>query len=118
MLYRWSAETAADNPYLALLALADRFVVTGDSVSMMVEVASLGRPLAIFSLPIGRSLADRWQAAAARPGPPSSVTHLLHRLGLIGYARDLGEIQRVLIDAWLGRAARPAVRKLRRADRG
>ncbi|WP_204324295.1 ELM1/GtrOC1 family putative glycosyltransferase, partial [Stenotrophomonas maltophilia] len=36
VLYRWSAETAADNPYLAMLALADRFVVTGDSVSMMV----------------------------------------------------------------------------------
>ena len=48
LLYRWSAETSADNPYLALLAHADRFVVTGDSVSMMVEVASLGRPLAIF----------------------------------------------------------------------
>ena len=55
-LYRWSAETKDDNPFLALLALADRFVVTSDSVSMMVEVASLGRPLAIFSLPPGASL--------------------------------------------------------------
>jgi uncharacterized protein len=97
VLYRWSADSAADNPYLALLALADRFVVSSDSVSMMVEVASLGRPLAIFSLPIGRSLADRWQAAAAGLPLPASVTHLLHRIGLIGYARDLGEIQRVLV---------------------
>ena len=101
LLYRWSAETTGDNPYLALLALADRFVVTGDSVSMMVEVASLGRPLAIFSLPTGRSLADCWQAAAAPLPLPAWVTHLLNRFGLIGYARNLGEIRRALIDRGL-----------------
>lgn len=51
-LFRWQADTvAAANPYLGLLAHADRFVVTGDSVSMLVEVARLGRPLAIFALP-------------------------------------------------------------------
>jgi hypothetical protein len=51
-LFRWQADTQpGDNPYLGLLAHADRFVVTGDSVSMMVEVARLGRPLAIFPLP-------------------------------------------------------------------
>ena len=44
----------AENPYLALLGLADRFVVTSDSVTMMVEVARLGRPLAIFELPLVR----------------------------------------------------------------
>ena len=48
-LYRWDA--GGDNPYHALLGLADRFVVTGDSISMMVEVARLGKPLAIFALP-------------------------------------------------------------------
>ncbi len=51
-LFRWQADTdAAANPYLGLLAHADRFVVTGDSVSMLVEVARLGKPLAIFPLP-------------------------------------------------------------------
>ena len=88
--YRWSAETRDDNPFMALLALADRFVVTGDSVSMMVEVASLGRPLAIFALPPGTSLADRWQWATAGLDLPGWVTHLLHRLGIAGYGRDLG----------------------------
>ena len=33
------------NPYLGLLALADRFLVTGDSTSMLTEVAKLSRPL-------------------------------------------------------------------------
>jgi mitochondrial fission protein ELM1 len=97
LLHRWSAETGAENPYLGLLAHADRFVVTGDSVSMMVEVASLGRPLAIFPLPVGRGLADRARGAAARlAGSTGGLAHLLHRLGIAGYARDLGAIHRLL----------------------
>ncbi len=53
-LYRWRSDDP-DNPYLALLGLADRFAVTSDSVTMMVEVARLGRPLAIARLPAPRS---------------------------------------------------------------
>jgi uncharacterized protein len=101
LFYRWAADTKDDNPFLALLALADRFVVTSDSVSMMVEVASLGRPLAIFALPPGRSLAERWHMAAIGMKLPAWATHLLHRLGIAGYARDLGEIRRVLIERGL-----------------
>lgn len=100
-LYRWSADTATDNPYLALLAHADRFVVTGDSMSMMVEVASLGRPLAIFPLPLGHSLVDRARAMLARLELPAGLAHRLHALGIAGYGRDLGEIQRVLIERGL-----------------
>ncbi|GBD41990.1 hypothetical protein HRbin39_01377 [bacterium HR39] len=64
---------APDNPYLGLLAHADRFVVTGDSVSMMVEVARLGRPLAIRPLPLRRDplgLADRLLARLRDPARP------------------------------------------------
>ena len=98
LLHRWSAEPGGgDNPYLGLLAHADRFVVTGDSVSMMVEVASLGRPLAIFPLPIGRGLANRTRGVVARlAGGAGGLAHLLHRLGIAGYARDLGAIHRLL----------------------
>lgn len=42
-----------DNPYAGLLACADRFVVTGDSISMQVEVVRLGKPLEILDLPTG-----------------------------------------------------------------
>lgn len=52
-------EGDGENPYLGLLALADRLVVTSDSLSMMVEVARAGRPLAIFPLPERRSLLRR-----------------------------------------------------------
>ncbi|MGH6918018.1 MAG: mitochondrial fission ELM1 family protein, partial [Geminicoccaceae bacterium] len=42
-LFRWTPE-APDNPYLGLLGLADGFVVTCDSISMLVEIAGLGKP--------------------------------------------------------------------------
>jgi mitochondrial fission protein ELM1 len=118
LLYRWSAETAAENPYLGLLAHADRFVVTGDSVSMMVEVASLGKPLAIAPLPLGPGLGRRARAALAggivgRAGPLGGLAQLiLRRSGIAPYVRDLGEIHRLLIQRGqavrLGQPFRPA----------
>lgn len=39
-----------ENPYLALLALADHIVVTGDSVSMVSEAASTGKPVYVAHL--------------------------------------------------------------------
>jgi hypothetical protein len=39
-----------DNPLMGLLLHGDRFVVTEDSMSMLVEVARLGKPLAIAPL--------------------------------------------------------------------
>ena len=101
VLHRWSADAPEDNPYLGLLALADRFVVTADSISMMVEVASLRRPLAIFELPIGRDLMDRMRATMARASLPDGLVHLLHRLGILGYGRDLGEVRRRLVETGL-----------------
>lgn len=112
VLHRWSPDAGAENPYLGLLAHADRFVVTGDSVSMMVEVASLGRPLAIFALPVGSSLVDRAWALPARLGGAGGLAHVLHRLGIAGYARDLGAIHRLLYERGLavplGQPFRPA----------
>ena len=52
VFFEWSAD-AEENPYRALLGTADGFIVTADSVSMMVEVIYLHKPLAIFPLPGG-----------------------------------------------------------------
>ena len=41
------------NPYFGYLALADAIVVTGDSVSMVSEAASTGKPVYVFDLPGG-----------------------------------------------------------------
>jgi len=50
LFYGWK-EQDRENPYLGLLACGDRYIVTGDSISMLVEIARLGRPLAIAALP-------------------------------------------------------------------
>jgi mitochondrial fission protein ELM1 len=49
--YRWSPG-GGDNPYLAYLALADAFVITADSESMIVEACSTTRPVYIWPLPV------------------------------------------------------------------
>jgi len=101
-LFAWTPE-ASDNPYLALLGLADRFVVTGDSISMMVEVARLGRPLAVFPLPVGKSSTEALKRAIARKlhtqaggGIAARLGQSLYDLNLVGYSRDLGALHEKL----------------------
>ena len=120
-LFQWTPD-AAENPYLGLLGLADGFVVTGDSISMMVEIARLGRPLAIFDLPTGRLGAvdqlrrsfTRWLFAPGA-GPGGLRKHLataLHRSHLLTHTRDFRAFHRLLIERGLavraGEALRPA----------
>jgi uncharacterized protein len=63
IVYRWRPEDP-DNPYMGLLALADQFVVTGDSISMLVDVARLGKPLAIA--PLRERILDKFSSARVR----------------------------------------------------
>jgi mitochondrial fission protein ELM1 len=45
----WVWDRSGDNPYVGVLALADRFVVTGDSVSMVSEALATDKPVEIFA---------------------------------------------------------------------
>ncbi len=108
-VFHWTPE-ASENPYLGLLALADRFVVTGDSISMMTEVVRLGRPLAIYSLPVRFPLFQRFRSFVANLFLPLEGRALpflrdlgegLFRLGAIGYIRDLGAMHERLIASGL-----------------
>jgi len=47
--YRWQP-TDPVNPYFGMLAVADRLVVTGDSIAMLSEACATGRPVQIFDL--------------------------------------------------------------------
>jgi hypothetical protein len=47
--YRWKPSDPA-NPYFGMLAVADRLVVTGDSIAMLSEACATGRPVQIFDL--------------------------------------------------------------------
>ncbi|HTO59131.1 MAG TPA: ELM1/GtrOC1 family putative glycosyltransferase [Pseudomonadales bacterium] len=103
-LFRWRPGSP-DNPYSGLLAYADRFIVTGDSVSMQVEVARLGKPLAIYPLPVEYRLVERWRRAAARIayGRDQSTWRArairsLQGLGLVKFPRDVEEIHALLFE--------------------
>lgn len=115
-LHSWSPN-AGTNPYPAILALADRFVVTADSVSMQTEVIRLGKPLTIYRLPSDgktwwrrgrhflRSLRYPRRVRPARiqtAGLVERLTDHFTRLGIRQHRRDLRRFHRALIAA--GRA--------------
>ncbi len=92
-LYCWQPDDS-NNPYFALLGLADYFVVTGDSLSMMVEIARLGKPLAIYPLPeqggfIAHAMRKAVMAIRSSQGFLPGV--------FAGYPRDLGRTHQYLL---------------------
>ena len=98
ILHRWAAD-GSWNPYRALLGLADRFVVTGDSLSMQMEIVRLGRPLAIYPLPASSWFAGRRLGA-------SPIDALVQRIAAVSRHRDLDAIPRRLVSdgyaVWFG----------------
>lgn len=48
-LYQWRPGDEG-NPYLGMLALADRLIVTADSIAMLSEACATGKPVAMFDL--------------------------------------------------------------------
>jgi mitochondrial fission protein ELM1 len=47
--YRYNSEDSA-NPYMGILAWADRLIVTGDSIAMLSEACGTGKPVMVFDL--------------------------------------------------------------------
>jgi hypothetical protein len=108
--YRWRADDA-QNPYYAFLALADRFIVTVDSASLLAEACAMGKPVQIFEWPVRagassgiKGLLRRWGEACDRQvdgaGPPLQAHARLYArlvyLGLIKPARDFEAYNRAL----------------------
>lgn len=63
--YMWNGE--GENPYWGVLAWADAFLVTADSVNMACDAAVTGKPVHIFPLPGGSAKFDRFhQSLMAR----------------------------------------------------
>jgi mitochondrial fission protein ELM1 len=118
-LYVFDPDSGPDeNPYHGLLALADHFVVTTDSISMMVEVARLGRALSLYALEsevgaiegaLGRIGLLRPLSPRHDPIPAGGIrARTMYRLGRPSHSRDLSAIPRLLVDqglaGWLGDA--------------
>jgi mitochondrial fission protein ELM1 len=123
--FAWHAD-ATDNPYRALLGSADGFMVTADSISMMVEVIRLHKPLAILPLPVERFRGiDLWRRSFAtwlfRPRCTTRgdrwrhrLARLVHRLDvfrLLSPTRDFRAFHRLLVElglaVWAGQPLRP-----------
>jgi uncharacterized protein len=84
-----------------MLGLADRFIVTGESISMLTEVVRRGKPLAIYPLPSHGMSVKRWfrqmlqrlffargEEASASGGWRQGLSDCLVHLGLAEYRRD------------------------------
>ena len=96
-----------ENLYGTLVSLADRFIVTSDSASMLTEALLTGRPVARFDLPeqpdLKWRIASAWRAAAVR-SPASMIARGFEfavNLGLLSSVRDLGRLHRALDNAGL-----------------
>lgn len=130
VFYEWTAD-ATDNPYRALLGSADGFIVTADSVSMMVEVIYLRKPLAIFPLPGGwLGSVDQWRRSLAHwlfnPRLESGGDRWRHRLARGVYyvdvfkvlcaTRDFRAFHRLLVEkglaVWAGQPFKQPVTQL------
>jgi len=110
--YHWGSNE--ENPYHAYLAVADHFVVTGESMSMLSEAAAAERPLYVFDLsdnPTGNA------TSSARPWWTTlhnfRYKPLTHRLAMWlapqRLRRDVSRIQEKLVAdgaaAWAGQGA-------------
>jgi hypothetical protein len=62
----WDGESA--NPYFGILALADAFVVTSDSVNMVSEAASTGKPVHVVELEGGSAKFNRFHDSLRQAG--------------------------------------------------
>ena len=109
-LFRWQA--GVENPYLALLALADTVVVTNDSISMIAEAVNFGKSVYLYELPllrrrrkssllgsVGRSVRERRQRRLAMGTPADQLDRFydfITRHGKIRPRRDTQPLQRRL----------------------
>jgi mitochondrial fission protein ELM1 len=65
--YVWQTDRKnSENPYMGYLALADVFVVTGESASMLAEACTTGKPVAIFPLPARSAGVIAWVRSVGR----------------------------------------------------
>jgi uncharacterized protein len=97
-VYRWEPTNKDENPYLAYLALADRFIVTADSASMLAEACSTGRPVELF----GWTRPRRQPKRLLRAFPGSQrLKETLICWGIIKPRRDFQALHRQLMERGL-----------------
>jgi uncharacterized protein len=104
--YRWCPNDPG-NPYLAFLALADAFLVTGESASMIAEALNTSRSVELFELDqrlLSRIMTSSWtgrryksDAAHRRVGVAAALSEWLVERGWWIPSRDLRHLHRTLL---------------------
>ena len=104
-LYEWQANDP-ENPYFGFLALADRIVVTSDSIAMLSEACATAKPVFIFDLGAQHPADDPDPFQPDRDLQSRAYGLLMH--GPKRLTRDLRLVHQHLIDSgracWLGQA--------------
>jgi len=95
-VHHW-APGGGPNPYLAYLALADAFIATGDSASMLTEACSTGKRVWIAELPEQRSFRSHAKNLLRRSVLAAAPS--LTKRGWIRNPRDLHRLHAELIAA-------------------
>jgi len=95
------------NPYAEIARAADAFVVTGDSIAMLSEAVSTGRPVYIFDLGAGgRSMRQGPASGRVDRTLATEAYHLLMLLGPKRLSRDITQVHSLLVEGghavWLG----------------
>lgn len=94
--FSYRVASGGENPYRGLLAVADAFVVTGESMSMLGEAVDTGRPLYIFDVGDG---ASRWWLLAHSYRYKPLSHRLAMCLGPRRMRREIGNIQNALVES-------------------
>ena len=99
--YQWRPDDP-NNPYLGILACADRLIVTGDSIAMLSEACATGKPVQMFDL--GGMRNDDYEDIDFRLG--ATLYAALLRWCWQPLSRDITLVHEQLRDAgravWLG----------------
>ena len=92
---------SGENPYFGILGLADHLVVTGDSVNMVSEAASTGKPVHLVALEGGSAKFTRFHGSLEAAGITRPFTGRLdgwHYEPLVETQRVALEIRRRIVD--------------------
>lgn len=101
-VYRWSYDKERTDPYRLLLKLADCFIVTSDSISMISEAMATNKPVYIHDLPVKPSFSTALAARLSSLQGASSSWRLLNpiywlfSLGIVYIVSDKAEFIRSL----------------------
>lgn len=99
--FRNDWDTDRPGCYASILELADAFIVTADSISMLAEASRSGKPVEIY--PLDRRggpwvwLADRWSVGTSADGRRSAMLSTLARKGFLTPPRDVRRVAAELI---------------------